>query len=45
MKLMLPAPIKTLLPMQGRTLKLNLHLYKPTTSKAVNADVYEMKWK
>jgi hypothetical protein len=42
---MLLEPNKTLLPMQGRMLELNLHQYKPTTPKVVNVDMYETKWK
>jgi hypothetical protein len=32
-------------PMQGRTLELNFHQYKPTMLKAVSVDEYEMKWR
>jgi hypothetical protein len=42
---MLLAPNKMPLPMQGRTLELNLHQHKPTSPRVVNINIYETKWK
>jgi hypothetical protein len=39
-------PNSRMLPlMQGRTLELNFHQYRPTTLNAVSVDEYKMKWR